>query len=59
MTTPISSHVSCDDQRHFRFERNSHLPLDTFKRSPRITADAVVFVVCAVAAVVVALFLPT
>ena len=40
----IGSHSQFDDERHWRFVRNSGLPRGTFdqRRSP----DAVVFVVC-------------
>ena len=53
----ISSHYSFDDDRHWRFSRNSGLPVGYFD-SPRISVDALVVgvsIVCMIVALVVAL----
>ncbi len=53
----ISSHHSNDDAKFYRFVRDTRLPRDTFA-SKRLTVDAIVYLVCMVAAIVVACFVP-
>ncbi len=52
MNSPhLSRSVEFDDERYFRFTRQTHLPISTFAEPKRITGW-IVGVVCAVAAVV-------
>lgn len=41
----LSRHVMNDDMRHYRFERNTRLPRDTFD-PPKLSVDAWVFIAC-------------
>lgn len=50
----ISSHPSNNHPRHFMFERNSRLPLSTFRPKP-INVDRVALAVCLVGVVIVIL----
>ena len=48
----LSRHISFDDPRYYRFERNSGLPVGTFPRSERRRwpkVDYVVMWVCVIA----------